>query len=92
MKSLFICLAAIAITSLNPLSAKEYFWDGGGDSRSWNDPKNWSGDTGFPGKDDAAIFPDSVQAEINKGIPQEIMRLEIKANAELSLTRPRHFT
>ena len=45
---LAVTLAAVIVMIARPSRAVEYIWDASGDGISWNDPLNYTGDSGFP--------------------------------------------
>lgn len=48
-------------------AGRKVFWDGGGDGKSWHDPKNWSGDV-LPGDNDDVTVGLKVSIEVSSDV------------------------
>lgn len=86
-------ILAIAFTATAAAFATDYTWNGKSTGADWNVPSNWAGGdgTGYPGKDDKAIFPASdTEVWINLESPAEVGELVL--NGPMRLRRATFLT
>ncbi|MFT7511592.1 MAG: autotransporter-associated beta strand protein, partial [Candidatus Omnitrophota bacterium] len=73
LKTVFALFVSTVLSS----HAIDFTWDGAGDGISWNDPANWTANSGFPGASDTAIFNGPGTVELDTAIPNGFVETQI---------------